>query len=412
MKGFGNKLLKKILESSTQKGINLKKIFYYIVNESGLTRTEIAEKTGLKLSTCGRLIDELMELNLIYECGEAESSGGRRAKKYDVKANNNFLIGVDISRTKVNVLLLEINLEIVAEEKFEMNHLFTPDVTLMKITECINRLLHMNGIELDAVLGIGISSIGPLDIDAGVIINPQQFPAPGWKNVEVVKQLKEHFNLPIILCYGEHSALVAEHRLGAVKGCVNALHINKGIGTRLGLLLNGVVVRLSNAQGALGQGHMVVEIAGRKCSCGNYGCLNAYTTIPAILGEVKKKLKKGDDSLLKYKVKDISNVKFTDVVYAVNNDDPLTKQVIKEAALYSATGLSNLINLFQPEKIVLSGPVYRELPLYYEIAIEKSKERYKRLYPDLHVVFSQGELGENAVAIGAGGLLFDTLFEK
>lgn len=403
-------MLKKIIAGSTQKELNLKNIYYVIAREPGLTRTEIAERTDLKLSTCGRLMEELLANHLIYESGEAASSGGRRAKRYAVRSEQYYMIGIDISRTNVKVLLLNVDLSIVQEEKIKMSRSSTPKATLEKITTYIKKMIQRENIVTDNLLGIGVSAIGPLDIEKGMIKNPMHFPAPGWEDVPVVSTLEQSFSIPVVLTYGEHSALFAEHRIGAVRGCANALHINKGIGTRIGFLMNGKVIEPSNEQSAFGQGHMIVELGGKRCVCGSYGCLQAYTTIPAILNEMKHRLKKGEDSLLQTELKEIDELEFTHVIDALKRDDCLTKRVIQEAALYAATGICNLINLFQPEKIILNGPIYRELPLYYETVMIKTEERYRKLFPHLHITFSQGDLGENAIAIGAGGLLFEKLF--
>lgn len=405
-------MLKRILSLSTQKGDNLKSVYYIVANESGLTRTEIAERAGLRLSTCFRLTDELLESGLIYESGEAESRGGRKAIKLAISPKVNYLVGIDISRTYTKVLLLELNLTIAEEKSFVMNETSTPDVIIQKIIFTIYSMLKKQKLDVNSLLGIGVSAIGPLDTVKGMIINPQQFPASGWTDVPIVKLLKEEFASQVILDYGENTALKAENRLGIARSDRTVIHINKGIGIRLGLMINGEIIRSESKAGAFGQGHMVVDIHGKKCTCGNYGCMCAYSTIPALIKEVQFQLKRGANSLLQNRVEECSALTFSDIVRGLEEGDQLCKEVVRNAAYFSAAGLANLITIFQPSRVILSGPIYRKLDLFYKVSVEKAKERYSKLFPHLDVTFSQGALGEDATAIGSGSVVFESFFDK
>ncbi|UOQ94757.1 ROK family protein [Halobacillus shinanisalinarum] len=403
-------MLQEILNSTTQKGSNLKALYNYVRKEGPVTKAEIAKQTGLKLSTCARLLDELLENNLLFESGEAESRGGRKPKKYAIHTEVNCIIGIDISRFYSKVLLLTLDSRILEEETFKMDHTSTPDKMIKDFINTIHLMLERQNFH-SALLGIGISSIGPLDTKEGMIKTPLHFPAPGWEDVPMVERLKEQFNVEVILDYGENTALIAETRHGAAKHLKNVVHINKGVGIRLGLMVDGHILRSQGGDkvGAFGQGHMVVDIDGRKCDCGSYGCLNAYSTIPALIEEVQRRLKKGHPSILRQKVEDFSDLTFAHIASALEEGDELCEYVIKDTAYYSGAGLSNLINIFHPDKIILNGPMYRQIDLFYKTAIEEAETRYKRLFPDLAVSFSQGELGGDAAAIGAGTLIVDTL---
>lgn len=404
-------MLKDLLNLTTQKGINLKEVYKTVKEERDTTKVEIAEKTNLKFSTCARLIEELLGSGLLYESGEANSSGGRKAKKYSITPNTNYVVGIDISRTYSKVLLMTLDLNPIEEIKFEMNEKSTPEVMIDAYTNTIHEMLEKQSVRAASLLGIGISAIGPLDTRNGIIKKPSYFPAPGWEDVPIAKRMEEHFDTEVVLDYGENTALNAEHVQGAAKSDKNVFRINKGVGIRLGIMLNGEILRprAGDKGGAFGQGHMVVDIHGRKCTCGNYGCMNAYSTIPALVSEVQNQLKRGADSLLQEKVNDLSEIKFSHIVSALESGDQLCEQVIKDTAYYSGAGLANLITIFHPSKIILSGPMYRKLPLFYETSIDTAMKRYQRLFPDLEVTFTHGELGENAAAIGAGWFVFDSL---
>lgn len=404
-------MLRELLRTTTQKGEILKRIFKTVKNESDLTKAEVADRTGLKFSTCARLIDELIENNLLRENGEARSNGGRKAKKYVITSNANYLIGVDISRRFSRVLLLTLDSKPLEEKHFVMDESSTPAIVLQKLTANINEILEKKDLTIESVIGIGVSAIGPLDTKNGVIKKPLHFSAPGWENIPIVEKLKEHFSTKIVLDYGENTALSAEQRHGTARGAENAFYINKGIGIRLSLMLDKNVLRSrgEGKGGAFGQGHMTVDIHGRKCTCGNYGCMNAYSTIPALVHEVIKHLKRGAPSILRDEVDDISAVTFQDIVSATKRNDTLCEQIVRDTAYYSGAGLANLIIIFHPSKAILNGPMYRDLPLFYQESIKAAENRYKNLFPDLDVTFCHGELGEKAAAIGAGDYALDSL---
>lgn len=406
-------MLKQLIQQTTQKGINLKEVYQTVRNESGLTKVEIAEKTNLKFSTCARLIEELLDIELLYESGEAHSNGGRKAKQYAITPDANYVVGIDISRSLSKVILMTLDLTALEEKRFEMNEKSTPDVMIQAFVNAIYEMLDKQGLEESSLIGIGVSSIGPLDILNGIIKKPQYFPAPGWEDIQIKDQIKKHFDVKVVLDYGENAALSAEHRQGAAKLDKNIFHINKGVGIRLGIMLNGEILRPRGGAkgGAFGQGHMVVDIHGRKCTCGNYGCMNAYSTIPALEEEVKRQAKRVGNSILNDQVNNLSDISFSHVVEAIESGDVLCEQVVKDTAYYSGTGLANLITIFHPSKIILSGPMYRKIPLFYETSIDTAVKRYKKLFPDMEVIFTHGELGENAAAIGAGGFVLDKLLE-
>ncbi len=154
-----------------------------------------------------------------------------------------------------------------------------------------------------------------------------------------------------------------------------------------------------------GQGHMVVDIQGRKCICGGYGCVHAYSSISVIKNDVIDSLKLGKNSILKDRVNNIEDIQFEDICQAVNENDPVCCQIIKDAGYYTGIGLSNLIHVLNPELIILSGPTYTKMDLFYDTVTETALNRSKVIYPDHDITFSRGNLGENATAIGAGGMV-------
>ncbi|TCP30892.1 putative NBD/HSP70 family sugar kinase [Scopulibacillus darangshiensis] len=401
-------MIKQFIGPLSEKEKRIKQLYRFIREQGPVSKGELIEEMGLSQTTCTRLIDELHQKKLIIESGLGESSGGRKPITYQITPDLYYLIGIDISRTHTKVILMDLSLNVMEQVKLTMNKETTPEVTIQFIEAQIEDMLNKRQTNLSKVLGIGIGAIGPLDREKGMILSPIDFLAPGWGNVRICDTLSEKFNLPILLDIGVNTALLAEYQNGLWKKYNDIAYVIQGVGTRLGVITDGHLSRgAADRLGMFGQGHMVVEAHGRKCVCGGYGCIQAYASISAIKKEVIQSVKRGHDSILRDQVHDIEKIEFNDICQAVNNHDPLCSHLVKDAAYYDAISLSNLINVLLPEMMILAGPVYTEMDLFYETVIKATKERYSVIYPGHKIEFNRGILGENAVAIGAGSIVFD-----
>jgi predicted NBD/HSP70 family sugar kinase len=398
-------VIQRFLENTSHKNENLKRIYRLIQKYGPISKSTLIERTGLKQSTCARLIEELLQAGLIIESGFGESSGGRKPLMYQIQPDHFYVIGVDISRTHTKVLLMDLNLTVKEEAKLLMDQQSTPDVTIRFIENQIENMLERQQIDISRILGIGIGAVGPLDREHGMIINPLHFPAFGWENVPVCRMLAETFHTTVLLDNGANTAVLGEYRNGLWREVDSLVYNLTGIGFRCGVLTRGQVVRGPvDMEGAFG--HVVVDVHGRKCTCGAYGCLETYATILAIREEVIRYLKRGKPSLLNDRVLDAEQVDFQDICWAVKENDPLCCDVIVDAAYHYGIGLSNMIYLIHPEMIILGGALVTEMDLFYRVATETALKRVK-LYPGYEVKFGRGSLGENAVAVGAGCMVLD-----
>lgn len=400
-------MLKQFANIKSLKEKRLKQLYVKIYKLGPISKVDLIAETGLTLTTCSRLIEVLLDQKQIIESGVGESSGGRRPHLYEVNVNASYLIGIDISRTYTKILLMDQKLTVLDEARLKMDHTTTPDLTISIIIRKIKSILYERQLSHNSILGIGIGAIGPLDHEKGMILNPSQFLATEWVNVPIQKELSTGLGIDVFIDYGVNTAALAEYEHSFSKTYQNMIYIIKGVGSRAGIIIDG---RLKNSQANVnvhGQGHMIVDIHGRKCTCGSNGCVQAYSSIHAITADIKDSLKKGRKSFLLDCVNNIENIQFEDICQAVNNNDPLCSEIVDKAAHYTGIGLSNLINILQPELIILSGPTYRNMDLFYNTVKKIAYNRSKALYPDIEIIFSRGILGENATAIGAGQLVMN-----
>ncbi|OCA87170.1 ROK family protein [Pseudobacillus wudalianchiensis] len=400
-------MLKQLTGPLSQKEKSLKELYSLIIEHGPVSKSDLIKYTGMRQTTCSRLIDELLDMSLIVESGYGESSGGRKPLMYDIKEDASYVIGIDVSRTYTKVLLMNLRLTVLDEANLRMNETSTPAFTTDFISSQIQHMLNKFQLTPDQILGAGIGTIGPLDREKGMILNPIQFPSSGWQNVPITELLSEKLQLHTQLDYGANTALLAEYHQEPFKKYKNVVHVIKGTGTRTAMIMDGRLIRGTDKVGMLGQGHMIVDLHGRKCICGSNGCVNAYSSIVAMKEDILASLGQGAPSIITEWTKDSKDIDFEDICRAVNEHDPLVTRIVKNAAYYAGVGLTNLARVLFPDVIILSGPTYTRMNLFYEVVTETAANRCKNLYSDQEIIFTRGQLGENASAIGAGRMVID-----
>ncbi|KGT72796.1 hypothetical protein MA20_48210, partial [Bradyrhizobium japonicum] len=272
----------------------------------------------------------------------------------------------------------------------------------------IRQWLEAYSVTLDQLLGIGIGSVGPLDRQLGMILEPAAFPAPGWKHVPIVQLLKEKLGVPVTLENGANTAVLAEY-IAAGRRPDNMLYCINAAGLRCGVMNNGRL--MLNQTGDINSfGHMIIDAGGRLCDCGNRGCLNRYISIPAIIDEASRRLNAGASSLLLRDWHgDPVKISLDSIIQAYLAVDSLAREILLESAAYFGIGIANMVNLVHPQHVILGGRLVYDAPGYYEKAVEMAQ---KYIYHNLKakVSIGQGLLQANAAVIGAAMMVFHSFF--
>ena len=277
-----------------------------------------------------------------------------------------FVIGVDVGGTKVAAGLVNCNGEIQGHVRVPMAASGSPDAGLAAVTSAIDLLLTPE--TAPSVLGIGICAPGPLDPNTGVVINPPNLPC--WRNFPLADKVKGKYNLPVTLDNDANAAALAEAQWGAGRTyhCVFYATLGTGIGT--GIVLDG---RLYHGRtGAAGEGgHMSIDCRGPICKCGKPGCIEVLASGPAIAARARAKLLSAPDrrSLLRELSKgNLDAVSGEMVGSAYASGDPIAKEVLEETVGLLSLWLSNIVDLLDPEVIIIGGGVSSLLsPFFGEI---------------------------------------------
>jgi glucokinase len=204
------------------------------------------------------------------------------------------------------------------------------------------------------VLGVGIGSPGPLDREKGLVIVT---PNLGWKDFPLRDRISTQVGLPATLDNDANCATLGETWLGAARGGRNVVGFTLGTGIGGGLIMDGRLYHgASDVAGEIG--HMTIEANGRRCGCGNYGCLEAYASGPAIAMRAREALAGGEPSLLPGLVDgDLSTLTAAIVYKASAQGDAIATEVVKDTARFLGIGVANILNVFNPDVVVLAGGV-------------------------------------------------------
>ena len=276
-------------------------------------------------------------------------------------SDGRYIVGVDLGGTSINVGVVPYDGgEVLGRRSMptDSDHgaKFVVDRMVEMIRGSMADATEAGGIPEDGIIGIGLGSPGPLDRKTGTVI---ETPNLGWRNFPLRDLIANSIGLPAELDNDANCATIGEWWMGAGKGTRSLIGVTLGTGIGGGIVLDGKVYH--GAADAAGEiGHMTIDSTGRKCKCGNYGCLEAYASGPAIAARAIEGLETGEPSMLPSLVDgDLSRVTAETVYEAIIAGDLYAKEVMRETARFLGAGLANLINLFNPEMVVISGGVTR-----------------------------------------------------
>ncbi|MFW5992437.1 MAG: ROK family transcriptional regulator [Halanaerobiaceae bacterium] len=268
--------------------LNTKHILQALRRQSPISRSEIVERTNLTAATVSRIVNKLMEFNLIKEKGFGQSRGGRRPILLELNTEALLTIGIDIEMDEVNGVIIDLDGKILAKKR-AANRGNVSEENILQLVKGIIYYLLDTADNTDSITGIGIGMHGLVDYARGISIYP---PAFGWTNTPVAEPLKREFDLPVIMENNVRALTLGENWFGAARKLRDFICLKVGPGIGSGIFTDGKLFRgTSNSAGEIG--HTMVDEDGPLCTCGNYGCLESLASIPAIVGEQKRFLSRG-----------------------------------------------------------------------------------------------------------------------
>lgn len=313
-----------------------------------------------------------------------------------------FIVGIDLGGTNIAAAALPTDGSAVLAfgsrlTRADLGADAVTDRIVEAIEEVIADVMKETGAARSDFLGVGLGAPGPLDRERGLVIVA---PNLGWRDFPLRDRITAAVDLPATLDNDANCATVGEWWCGAARGGRNVVGLTIGTGIGGGLILNGELYHgSSDVAGEIG--HTTIDSTGRRCKCGNYGCLEAYASGPAIAERAREALAGDEASMLPRMVDgDLARITARTVYDAAIRGDEIAREVVRDTARFLGSGLANLLNIVNPDVVVLAGGVTEAGDALFEPLRAEVKRRAFRPAVDACRIVP-GMLGGSAGVVGA-----------
>jgi len=375
---------------------NLPDVLQLVWRDRQISRAEIARRKALSRSTVSTIVEELLALGLVEEKGAGESRGGRRPIVLQFDDDAAVVLGVDLGATHVAATLTNLRGAVLAWEHQKHPVRDDPPGALALAEALAERCLAGWGGSRRRLLGIGVAVPSPVDPAHPDLLN--DVVVPRWKGVPVGQGLRRRFKVPVLLDNDANLGALAERWWGAGRDVDNFAYIKLATGIGSGFFVDGKVYRGSS--GIAGEiGHLSVDPRGAPCGCGLNGCLVTVVGAAALLRRARELLVQRPDSALAGREFGITIME--DAALA---GDALALQVVREAAEHLGVAVAGLLNVLNPEVVIMGGGLAR----LGDVLLEPMRQvvRTRTLASSVAVArIVTSQLGARAIAIGAATLL-------
>ncbi|WP_084075280.1 ROK family transcriptional regulator [Demequina sp. NBRC 110052] len=362
------------------------------------TRAELAEQTGLSVASITSLVAGLIADGVVAEVGSLASRGGRPVTLLAPDPDGAYALGADVGERGVAVELFDLSMEVLDREEVEADESEPVNRIVDDIDTAVSALRSRHASRWERVTGLGLALPGPVEIseDGSQTLYAQSL---GWDPVPVGSLAST--DLRVFADNGAKAQARAEMWFGSARGAEHAIVALLGRGVGLGVIVEGQIHRGTHSS-AGEWGHTTIRPGGRRCRCGNLGCLEAYA---------------GADAILQAWV-DVGGVPsgsgweaITALLDAADAGDAAARSVVDDVLLVVGASLGGLVNLLNPEKVVLGGWVGMLLMSRYEERIREALDAHSLARPAGQAVLAQSTFQGDAVALGAAILALEPLLD-
>ena len=305
--------------------------------------------------------------------------------------------GIDIGGTKLATVVTDSTGHILSKVRKPTLAERGPEYALQLLFDMVRETVELADLEQDSISAIGVSCGGPLDTKTGVVYSPPNL--PGWDALPLKAKLESEFGIPVTIENDANASALAEYRFGGGRGYDALLYMTMSTGIGGGIVINGQIYHGAN-DSAGEVGHQILLPDGPTCGCGKRGCLEALCSGPAIARRaqvaIRKQLETGKTAnieLLKLTDGHIETVKSEHVLAAAQTGDTLALQLVDETAYYMGWGIANLVNILNPD-IVLLGTIAIAAGDLLLNPIRKTVTEFAMTRPGEAVKIEPAQLGE------------------
>jgi glucokinase len=311
---------------------------------------------------------------------------------------DDLILGVDLGGSKILTAVTGSQGEMLSRD-----HSVTPakeghEAVIQSILESAHRALEEADVAVSELTAIGVGAPGLANPETGILYTSPNL--PGWRDIPLRDIIQERLGKETFLINDANAAALGELCFGAARGARNFIYITLSTGIGGGIVIDGRIY--GGAIGAAGEvGHMTIDDDGPVCNCGNRGCWETLASGTALAREARHRIKEGaETSIPGYVEDDIEKVTAQVIHSAALQGDRLAQELIARTGYYVGVGLANLINIFNPELIVIGGGLSNIGDMLFQPAFKVARERaYREAFQAVR--FTSAELGRNSGVLGA-----------
>ncbi|MGV8829772.1 MAG: ROK family protein [Breznakibacter sp.] len=357
----------------------------------------IANHIKLSVPTITKLINDLMEQDLVMEEGKKETDNGRKPSVYSLKKNRFYTVGVEVLLRRIQVNITDLNLNTLFVSENSAFQLENSEACRDEVLAFINNAIHESGIVTNDIIGVGLGITGRVN---GVTGRSYNF--FGFDDLPFADFLAKALDLPVYIENDTRVIGVAELVIGKVKNINNTIIVNISRGIGMTIIVNKKMVTGGN--GFAGEfGHMqFVGNEGRLCICGKKGCLDTEVSGKALELMFTESMAAGEQSLML--PADRGNIRYDDIISAANDGDYLPMTLLQQQGVKLGAALGNIINLLNPEMIVIAGK-YSRAGSFFRDSIRSGLYKTGLKDPLANCQIISSELVQNTGAIGAAAIV-------
>ncbi|MGW2861220.1 ROK family transcriptional regulator [Streptomyces sp. NPDC001205] len=392
------------------RGTVLRRLYF----DGPMSRQALGPATGLSSGSISNVVTDLLADGLLEDAGVVDSDGGRPRTLLRIAPASGHLIGVDVGETRIRVALFDLALRELARAEHPLGAGgYDVRRVVGHIGAGVAAVLRESGLDPRRLLGVGVGVPGIVDRGSpeGAVVHGQTI---GWDAVPLESLLRDSLQLPpgvgYFIANGAKTLGQAEMWFGGGRGAVDAVIVLVGSGVGACVVSGGALCGGAYS-GAAEWGHTTVHVRGRRCRCGALGCLEAYTGAEALLRRWREA---GGDLPPETSEEEALSA----LLAAAHPRDegvaasPAALEVLGECAEYLGAGLSDLINLYTPERILIGGWAGQRLGPHILESVRRHATAYALRHPAERVTIELGSLGPDAVALGAATLPLAGFFAR
>ena len=363
-----------------------------------IARAQVARRTGLSPATVTGITAELIGDDLIFEKATGDSSGGRRPILLALNPGGGYVVGIKLTEKQVIGAITDLEANVVAKQTDDLQD-HSPEAVVDQLATMVEELDELANISKKKLIGVGVGLAGIVDSERGVL---RQSPFFGWNDLPLRDLLMQKVLVPVYIDNDVNTLTQAEKWFGGGQGVENFLTITVGRGIGMGIVVNGQFYR--GYRGGAGEfGHTVIDPDGPSCACGKQGCLEAFVGDQGLLRQAAEAFRKGDLS------KPVNSVDH--LLELARQGNPAAMEIYARAGKILGQAIANLINIFNPQRIIIGGEGVRAGDLLFTpMRSALACSVMPGLAEDTEIRIEPW--GDDAWARGAASLVLRELFES